>query len=122
MEKGKDLQSWIFETFLLISRMISPLHRSQSLRFVTLLAILGLLSPFCRSPMPMSLAWVSRNRYSIDCAFSEFRDIVRDEWGVVGGCEIRESGIIMQSLVERVERLFNLFDPPDNRLAHPPGE
>ena len=71
------LPSCILDTFRLTSRNISPLYRSQSRKLVTLDAIRGLRSPFIRLPMPISIAWDSRKRYNIDCAFSEFRAIVK---------------------------------------------
>jgi hypothetical protein len=70
-QRMENIQSWIFDTFLLISRRISPLHRSHSRKLLHALAILGLRSP--RVPRPSSAACASRKRYSIDCAFSSLR-------------------------------------------------
>jgi hypothetical protein len=76
-----DAPSCILDTFLLISLRISPLHRSHSLRLVTLDAMRGLRSPLTRLPSPISMACVSRKRYSIDWAFSELRAILPGSWG-----------------------------------------
>ena len=75
------------DTLRLISRRISPLHRSHCLRSLQCAARRGRLSVFCTSPS--SAACASRKRYSIDCAFSSLRATVggdvdpRRRWSVI---------------------------------------
>jgi hypothetical protein len=89
MLSGLDVQSWILDTFLLISRRMSPLQRSQSRRLVTDEAIRGRLSPLVRFPMPISTACCSRKRYSMDWAFSPLRAILSSRSGGYRSMRVR---------------------------------